>query len=406
LNDLAPNASSTTKENPWPLSHYSRKFAAHIANAPAAWIEGEIVSLKRYPKGAYLKFRDLNEEAFLPGSTFLDSILRNLDGIKEGSHVVFKAQPQFWVKRGEISMSLMQISEVGVGDMLAKIEELKKKLFEEGLFDVEHKKPLPLLPRVVGLICGKNAQAKDDILENTNRRWNGTKFEIREVSVGNSASTSREVIQALNELDAIDEVDVIVIARGGGALEEVVFPFSDESLIRAVYAANTPIVSAIGHESDCPLLDFVADFRASTPTDAAKNIVPSLNDEYDLITQSELQLSLIVKRQLNAELDMLENITSRPILKSLDHIFDPHIRVLNEASSTIGYLIQMRIQKEEGEFASVYSKFTALNPSSTLDRGFAIVRRGDNVISSAKDIKSGDNFTVRFNDGIKEAIAK
>ena len=219
-----------------------------------------------------------------------------------------RARPAFWVKRGEISMTLMDVQELGAGDMLLKIEELRKKLAAEGIFAAEHKQALPFLPRKVGLICGKNAQAKDDVMQNAYRRWPSVAFEVREVAVGNSPSTPREVAAALAELDAMEGVDVIVISRGGGALEEVVFPFSDEGLVRAVFAASTPVVSAIGHETDQPLIDFVADFRASTPTDAAKNIVPDLATEREIVAQMQSNLKNALLNRIEHEQEMLRGL--------------------------------------------------------------------------------------------------
>ncbi|MDR2082917.1 MAG: exodeoxyribonuclease VII large subunit [Candidatus Ancillula trichonymphae] len=399
MSDIPPTANQTTFDNPWSVSYYSRKFAMHVANAPTAWIEGEVVSIKKYPHGAYLKVKDLNSEAFLPASTFLDEILQDLEKIKEGAHVVFRAQPQFWVKRGELTMSMMHIREVGVGDILQKIEELKKKLQSEGLFDSQHKKKLPFLPATIGLICGRNAQAKDDVLQNVRRRWPSARFTIREVSVGNSSATPKEVSSAVEELDNVSEVEVIVIARGGGALEEVVFPFSNEELIRTVYSAQTPIVSAIGHESDVPLLDFVVDFRASTPTDAARTIVPSIQDEQDLVKQAQMQLYFKISNQLENEKQILDNMISRPVLKNISTIFEPQLRTIEQEKTRLLYNYRSRIEREIGSFSSVYTHLQALNPKSTLKRGYAIVQQRGKVVSKVAQLKCDDNILVQFSDG-------
>ncbi|GHT81031.1 exodeoxyribonuclease 7 large subunit [Actinomycetota bacterium] len=398
--DIPVTARDTSKENPWPLSMYSRKFAQHIQNAPAAWIEAEIVSLKIYPRGAYLKLKDLEEEAFLPASSFTPPVINEMKGMKEGAHVVFQAKPQFWVKRGEVSMSLMSISEVGVGDMLARIEDLKKKLAQEGLFAQEHKKDLPFLPRRIGLICGLNAQAKDDVLENVERRWAGIEFEVRQVSVGNSPRTPVEVANALIELDGIEDVDVIIIARGGGALEEVVIPFSDEKLVCTVFDLNTPVISAIGHETDCPLIDFVADFRASTPTDAAKNVVPSLEDEIEIIQNWSEQAKSSVLNRIERDSEFIDSILDRPTLKSPELIIDPYIQEIADSILRVQNLLKVQVEQESGRIAELSGKLTTLNFDSTLNRGFAIVYDGQGTaISSVKTVKVGDLASLKLSDG-------
>jgi exodeoxyribonuclease VII large subunit len=302
-------------------------------------------------------------------------------------------------------MSLMQIAEVGVGDMLAKIEELKRRLADEGLFDSEHKQPLPFLPRVIGLVCGRNAQAKSDVIENVRRRWAGARFEVREVSVGNSPATAREVAAAVQELDAQELVDVIVITRGGCALEEVVFPFSDEGLVRAVWRTRTPVVSAIGHETDRPLLDYVADFRASTPTDAAKNIVPSMAEEAGLIDQLSLQITALLGRRLHQERETLNSVVSRPVLRSPDGIFEPQQRAIRELHASARQSFTAQLQRHLADFAALEGKFRALSPTKTLERGFAIVLKQEKIVTSAKELANKANFTVRFADGDVKAVA-
>jgi exodeoxyribonuclease VII large subunit len=402
----AERASDTTKDNPWPLSVYSRRFSQYIQKAPPAWIEAEVVSLKRYRNAAYMKLKDLNDDAFLPASSFVDAILSKVDTLKEGSKVVMYARPAFWVKRGEVSMTLMDVHELGAGDMLLRIEELRKKLAQEGVFAPEHKQELPFLPRKVGLICGKNAQAKDDVLENAYRRWPSIAFEIREVSVGNSPSTPREVIAALGELDAMEDVDVIIISRGGGALEEVVFPFSDEALVRAVFAAKTPVVSAIGHETDQPLIDFVADFRASTPTDAAKNIVPDIRVELELIDQLESDLKNALLSKIEHEMSLLESLTSRPVLKTPGGILEPKLQEFSELTKRLRASFEIALERESGIFEGLWHKIMTLNPSSTLERGYAIVYSSGVAKSSVNDFKVGETIQIQMKDGQLESSIK
>jgi exodeoxyribonuclease VII large subunit len=200
----------------------------------------------------------------------------------EGDRVLLLLQPEIWPRRGELQLRVLAIKPVGIGELLARLEALKQTLAAEGLFDAAKKQALPFLPTKIGLICGRASAAMHDVVVNAKLRWPLVQFEIREVAVQGDSAV-KEVATALRELDGLTDVDVIVIARGGGSLEDLL-PFSDEGLIRLVFKLQTPIVSAIGHEQDTPLLDFVADLRASTPTDAARKVVPSLVEEKDLIT--------------------------------------------------------------------------------------------------------------------------
>ncbi|MCZ6937959.1 exodeoxyribonuclease VII large subunit, partial [Micrococcus luteus] len=283
-------AGETSAERPWPLRRLSENLKAHIERAPATWIEGQLIEFKNNRGNVYMTMRDLEEEVSLP-LTAWRNVAMTLDGtVQQGSRVVARVKPNFWLKAGRLSMNVQEMRPVGLGDLLARVELLRRALAEEGLTSPARKRPLPLLPHRIGLITGRDSDAKKDVLRNTLLRWPAAEFEIREVAV-QGAEAPRQVAAALAELDADPAVDVIVIARGGGALEEVVLPFSDEALVRAVAAARTPVVSAIGHEADRPVLDDVADLRASTPTDAAKRIVPDAAQEAAGLADARLRLA-------------------------------------------------------------------------------------------------------------------
>ena len=232
--------------------------------------------------------------------------------LAQGARVVLQAKPVFWTQRGSLMLDARQIRPVGVGELLARVEHLKRLLASEGLFDVDRKRPLPFLPRTVGLICGRAGAAEKDVVENARRRWPTVRFAIREVAV-QGGSAVQEVMAALQELDADPGVDVIVIARGGGSVEDLL-PFSNEALIRAVAAARTPVVSAIGHDVDTPLLDHVADWRASTPTDAGKAVVPDAQAERHGIRQSRDRGRRAVHARIASERRHLTALRSRPVM--------------------------------------------------------------------------------------------
>ena len=281
---LPERAADTTAEQPWPVRLLSMKIGEYVEKMSTLWVEGQVVQLNRRPgaRTAYLTLRDPDVDMSLSVSIQVNALDAMPGPLSEGARVVLQAKPAFWTQRGSLMLDARQIRPVGVGELLARLEYLKRHLAQEGLFDRDRKRPLPFLPRRVGLVCGRASAAERDVVENARRRWPATRFEIRQVAVQGSSAVT-EVTAALAELDAHPEVDVIVIARGGGGVEDLL-PFSNETLVRAVAAARTPVVSAIGHDVDTPLLDLVADHRASTPTDAAKAIVPDAVAERAAVT--------------------------------------------------------------------------------------------------------------------------
>ena len=278
---LPDKAADTTAEQPWPVRVLSLKISDYVDRMSQLWVEGQVVQFNPRGGTAFLTLRDPDVDMSLSVSVPMNAVNAMPIPLAQGARVVLQAKPTFWTKRGTLQLEARQIKPVGIGDLLARVEILKRTLAAEGVFDADRKRPIPFLPQRVGLVTGRSSAAEKDVVENARRRWPAVRFEIREVAVqGTSAVT--EVIEALRELDAHPEVEVIVIARGGGALEELL-PFSNEAMVRAVAAARTPVISAIGHDVDQPLLDLVADWRASTPTDAGKKVVPDAQRELALV---------------------------------------------------------------------------------------------------------------------------
>jgi exodeoxyribonuclease VII large subunit len=308
--------------------------------------------------------------------------------------VVF-ARPDFNANRGSFALTALELRAVGVGDLLARLERLRRQLGSEGLFSAERKRALPFLPRVIGLICGRGSAAERDVLENAARRWPAVRFRVEETAV-QGAFAAEEVTDALRRLDQDAEVDVIVIARGGGSLEDLL-PFSDESLIRAVAACLTPVVSAIGHEQDTPLLDYVADLRASTPTDAAKRVVPDVSEQLALIGQLRDRARRVVTGWLDRETAWLQAIRSRPALA------DP-VREVERQSERVEALLQRArmsvsasLDRGGDDLGHTKARLLALSPASTLRRGYAIVQHlNDGVVRGAAEVDPGETLTVRF----------
>ena len=309
---LPEKAADTSAEQPWPVRVLSLKIADYVDKMSPLWVEGQVVQINRRGTTAYLVLRDPDVDMSLAASISVHAIAAMGSPLDEGARVVLQAKPVFWPKRGTLMLDARQIRPVGVGDLLARIEILKQRLAQEGLFDADRKRPLPFLPRQVGLVTGRGSAAEKDVVENARRRWPSVRFAIREVAVQGSTAVA-EVSAAVKELDADPEVDVIVIARGGGAAEELL-PFSNETLLRVVSEARTPVISAIGHDVDTPLLDFVADWRASTPTDAGRRVVPDAEGELRGTAQAVARATRALGRRLDHERHILLALRSRPVM--------------------------------------------------------------------------------------------
>ncbi|WP_370634266.1 exodeoxyribonuclease VII large subunit, partial [Demequina sp. TTPB684] len=269
---LAGTAADTSAERPWPVRHLSPKIGEYIARMSPVWVEGQVLNVKRWRHLVFLTLRDTEENMSLKATLPASEVDALGVPLKDGARVVVHAKPQWWPRGGDLQMVGDQVRSVGLGDLLARIEALKAALAAEGLFSPDRKVPLPMIPRRIGLVVATQGDAEHDVVTNATARWPAARFEIRRVTVQGPRAVA-DVSAALQELDALPDVDVIVVARGGGSLEDLL-AFSDEKLVRVAGAVLTPLVSAIGHEMDSPLLDLVADYRASTPTDAGKRVVP------------------------------------------------------------------------------------------------------------------------------------
>ena len=397
---LPARALDTSPEHPWPVRLLSAKIADYVAKMAPVWVEGQIVQLNRRPGAGmgFLTLRDTDADMSLPVSVYsrvLDAVTVPL---AEGSHVVVRAKPTFWTKRGTLQLQADDLRAVGVGELLARIEHLKRVLAAEGLFDVARKVPLPFLPAVVGLICGRESKAEHDVVVNAQARWPQVRFEIREVAVQGVRAVP-QVSAAIAELDADPRVEVIVVARGGGAVEDLL-PFSNETLVRAAAACRTPLVSAIGHETDTPLLDLVADYRASTPTDAAKRIVPDVTEERTRLTQASTRIRLAVMHLVGREQSGLDGIRSRPVLAAPESMVDARELDVRQRREAGRRSLDVWLARSTGQTAQLAAQLRALSPAATLDRGYAVVQRADGaVVRDPAEVTAGEALRIRVARG-------
>ncbi|MEO6825921.1 MAG: exodeoxyribonuclease VII large subunit [Microbacteriaceae bacterium] len=397
--DAAP-----TLEQPWPVALLSNKIKAYIDRLGTAWVEGEITQWGISAGNVYGKLKDLNESATISFTIWSSSRARLPDDLKQGDRVVALVKPNYWVKGGTLTMQVFQMRHVGLGDMLERLERLRTQLAKEGLFDAARKKPLPFLPHCIGLITGKDSDAEKDVLRNAQLRWPAVRFTVRHAAVQGDRTAS-EVTAALRRLDADPEVDVIVIARGGGDFQNLL-GFSDESLIRAAAACTTPLVSAIGHEADRPLLDEVADLRASTPTDAAKRVVPDVAEELARVQQARARLGLRLTRYLSHEIDRLQQLRSRPVLAGSDWIIQSRGEELTRYVARGTELVARCLQRATDRTGELVAQLRALSPQGTLDRGYAITQlQGGAVLRSSDRAPDGTRLLITLANGAVDAIS-
>jgi exodeoxyribonuclease VII large subunit len=396
-----PNgAPKSTPEEPWPVRVVSQKISGWIAKLGWVWVDGQVAQISRRPGATtvFLTLRDPSADLSLTVTTNRDVLDLGAPNLEEGARVTLHAKPDFFPARGTLSLRADEIRQVGLGELLARLERLKKLLAAEGLFDPRRKRRLPFLPGRVGLITGRASAAERGVLTNARRRWPSVDFRVVNVAVQGPTAVP-QIIDALKVLDADESIDVIVIARGGGGVEDLL-PFSDEALCRAVFACRTPVVSAIGHETDAPLLDYVADVRASTPTDAAKRIVPDLGEEIRVIRQARQRLDRAVRGLIDREQHRIDAIRSRPVLAR------PHVMIEQRAADVTalrdraGRSLDHRISAAAGDLRHTVARLRALSPAATLDRGYAIVQgRSGHVVRAASEVAKGDVLRVRLASG-------
>ncbi|MBI9000082.1 exodeoxyribonuclease VII large subunit [Corynebacterium sp. CCM 9185] len=399
MSPAAPSADS-----PWPVREVNAKVKAWIERLGQIWVEGQLTQINAKPtwKLSYLTLRDTEADASVQ-LTCYTSLLRNSPvPLRDGERVIVHGKPAFYPGRGSFSLWVTEIRPVGIGELLARIEMLRRTLAAEGLFDPSRKKRLPYLPNCVGLITGRGSAAERDVLSVAKDRWPEVRFRVINTPV-QGATAAPEIIRALGTLDADPEVDVIIIARGGGSVEDLL-PFSEESLQRAVAAASTPVVSAIGHEPDAPVLDNVADLRTATPTDAAKRVVPDVAEQRALIQSLRARSAQALRGWVQHQSQALQDLRSRPVLA------DPMLPITRRSEELTQFVRHLRVQvthdldQQETRIQALRSRVATLGPSATLARGYAVVQVGPagakpEVVTSIDQTPPGSQLRIRVTDG-------
>ena len=401
--ELAAPSKVSSELSPWPVSRLSLTLKEWIERLGVLWIEGELASIKIGPSNMFGELRDLQIENSVSIHSW--NVSKIPSDLKQGDRVLALIKPAFWPKGGKLTMQVMEMRKVGLGELLERIERLRAQLTLEGLTSLERKKPLPFLPNKIGLITGKDSDAEKDVLQNAKLRWPDVQFRVIHTLV-QGEKAAPEVIAAIKELDADPEVDVIIIARGGGSFLDLMV-FSDEALVRTAANAITPIVSAIGHENDRPVLDDVADLRASTPTDAAKRVVPDVVEEKQKLDQLRQRLFMRVDTFVENQISMIDQIRSRPILAN------PFTFIESNEDDLERFVDQMRsklvniLDREYLQIGHLKQQVKSLSPQSTLDRGYSVVRDlAGHVITDSKTVKTGQKLKVRLAKGELGTVAE
>ncbi len=392
-------------DHPFTVQQLSERVANAVKGWGNAWVEGEIIKFQAKAGGhAYPQLRDLATGSTISLVIFNGVLVSAGEEFKDGDRVLVSGNMDYYVARGTLSLKVSSIKKVGLGVLMAEIEARRAKIYAEGLADPSKKKKLPFLPGVIGLITAENSDAEKDVRQNILLRWPEAVIKMANVSVqGEECAPS--VIAALKKMDADPEVEVIIITRGGGGFLDLV-GFSDEALVRAVAACETPVISAIGHENDRPIIDDVADLRASTPTDAAKRVVPDVVDERRKISDSLERMKSIIGSYLGHQVTLIQQIRQHPLLK------DPHaylIQRTDDLTRALGELrddLDYKLDKQSTDLSNKKNLLRSLSPQSTLDRGYAVVRDADGkVITDPKMAKTGTLLKLRVAKGDLDATA-
>lgn len=387
----------TSAESPVPVRSLLRMVGDWIGRLGRVWVEGQIAELTKRGGAVFLTLRDpvaaVSVRVICPRA-----VLEAADPPPaDGARVVVWARPDFNTTRGSFALSALEMRAVGVGELLARLERLRRALAAEGLFAPERKRRPPFLPATIGLICGRDSAAQRDVQRVAAGRWPAVRFRVEQTAVqGPHAVTS--VIDALRALDADPAVDVVVITRGGGSVEDLL-PFSDEALLRAVAACQTPVVSAIGHEQDVPLLDHVADVRASTPTDAARRVVPDVGEQLALISDWRERARRSLAGRVDREWSWLADMRSRPALAAPVREMDRRQERIDTLAGRARRSLAAQLSRASDDITHIRGRLLSLSPAATLRRGYAIVQGEDGVVvRAAAETAPGETLVIRFAD--------
>jgi exodeoxyribonuclease VII large subunit len=399
----------SSAENPWPVRAVAIRVAGWIDKLGTVWVEGQLTQLNVRPdaKTVFMVLRDPAADMSLTLTCPRDLVRNAPVKLAEGTQVVVCGKPNFYTGRGTFSLRVSEIRAVGLGELLARIDRLRRLLDAEGLFDVRLKRPIPFLPNTIGLITGRASAAERDVMSVAEARWPAVRFAVRNTIVQGPNAVA-QIVEALRDLDADPDVDVIVLARGGGSVEDLL-PFSDETLCRAIAACTTPVVSAIGHEPDSPLCDLVADLRAATPTDAAKRIVPDAAAEQALVGDLRRRSARALRNWVHREQHTVSQLRSRPVLAQPLAALTARAEEVHRARTAARRDVTRLVSSETERVGHLSARLATLGPAATLARGYAVVQIVSDsmaVLRSIEGAPAGTRLRVRVADGAVTTLSE
>lgn len=395
---MSSAGNDSSPESPWSLERLSESLGVYIDRLGSVWVEAEITQWGVSSGHVYGRIKDIEADVTVDITVWRSTRESIPESVGQGDRVIVKVKPNWYVRGGRLSMNVLEMRLAGLGELLAKIEALRAKLSAEGLFDLERKKPLPFLPQLIGLVTGRDSDAEKDVLRNAQLRWPDVAFQVEFASVQGDKAVP-EVIAALDRLENNPDVDVIIIARGGGDFQHLL-PFSDEALVRRAAACTVPVVSAIGHEADRPLLDDVADLRASTPTDAAKRVVPDVAAEREMISDARARLRRRLDTLVTTEFERLELFRRRPVMANPVTVVDAHAEDIVRSVQRGVNRTDALLERAKSDVTRLRASMRALSPLATLERGYAIVQTDDgSVVSDPQSVAVGQPIDIRVKGG-------
>jgi exodeoxyribonuclease VII large subunit len=395
---MSSAGNDSSPESPWSLERLSESLGVYIDRLGSVWVEAEITQWGVSSGHVYGRIKDIEADVTVDITVWRSTRESIPESVGQGDRVIVKVKPNWYVRGGRLSMNVLEMRLAGLGELLAKIEALRAKLSAEGLFDLERKKPLPFLPQLIGLVTGRDSDAEKDVLRNAQLRWPDVAFQVEFASVQGDKAVP-EVIAALDRLENNPDVDVIIIARGGGDFQHLL-PFSDEALVRRAAACTVPVVSAIGHEADRPLLDDVADLRASTPTDAAKRVVPDVAAEREMISDARARLRRRLDTLVTTEFERLELFRRRPVMANPVTVVDAHAEDIVRSVQRGVDRTDALLERAKSDVTRLRASMRALSPLATLERGYAIVQTDDgSVVSDPQSVAVGQPIDIRVKGG-------
>lgn len=365
------------------------------ANFDRVWIEGEISNLSE-PSSGHIYFSLKDEFAQVRAAMFRGRKLTLKFQPKNGAHVIVSAQVSLYESRGDYQIIIEYMEPAGAGILMAQFLQLKNKLEAEKLFDVKYKKPLPKLPKSIGVITSPTGAAIRDILNVLRRRFPSINVIIYPTQVqGNKAAA--QIVSALQIANERSECDVLILARGGGSLEDL-WPFNEEVVARAIFASNIAIISAIGHETDFTIADFVSDMRAPTPSAAAELAAPDVSEWLAVLANFKYRLVSAMKYKLQKANLVFDNLKNR--LRHPRYYLAEQAQHLDEIERRLHAAMQKQLMHWQHRLVKVSTALDLVSPLATLVRGYAIISKDGHAIQDTKNVIVGDRIQAKLSDGV------